>query len=104
MALASGTLGIANALKPTPSCIGSNAGGAILGINAENIHCITVFHDTTVAPSSVSAVQGTPFNGVMSLSGVSGYVQTMNAGVDMPGFGADKDIINDMLNGGIYIE
>ena len=104
LALASGTLGIANALKPTPSCIGSNAGGAILGINADDVHCITVFHDTTVAPSSVSAVQGTPFNGVMSLSGVSGYVQTMNAQIDMGGLGADKDAVNQMLDGGIYIE
>lgn len=104
LALASGTLGIANALKPTPSCIGSNAGGAILGINADDIHCITVFHDTTVTPSSVSAVQGTPFNGVMSLSGVSGYVQTMNAQVDMGGLGADKDAVNQMLDGGVYIE
>ena len=103
-ALFAGALGIANDLQPTPTCIGSNAGGAILGINADDIYCISVFHDTTVSPSSVSAVQGTPYNGVMSLSGVSGYVQCMNAAVDMAGLGNDKDIVNNYLNGGIYIE
>lgn len=99
-----GALGIANSMKPTPTCIGANSGGAILGINADDIHCFTVFHDTTVTPSSVSAVQGTPYNGVMSLSGVSGYVQCMNASVDMDGLGNDKDIVNNYLNGGLYIE
>ena len=99
-----GALGVANSLKPTPTCIGSNSGGAILGIDADEVTCYTVFHDTTVSPGSISAVQGTPYNGVMSLSGVSGYVQCMNASVEMDGLGNDKDIVNNYLNGGIYIE
>jgi hypothetical protein len=103
----SGALGIANAIQPHAMTIGSNGGGAFLGLSAytaNKVYCFTVFHDTTVSPSSVSAVQGTPYNGVMSLAGVSGYVQTMNAQVDMGGLGADKDAVNQMLDGGIYIE
>ena len=69
-----GALGVANSMKPTPTCIGSNSGGAILGIGADEITCYTVFHDTNVSPSSISAEKGTPYNGVLSLSGVSGYV------------------------------
>lgn len=97
-------LGIANAVQPSPSCIGCNGGGAILGVNPEDIICFSVFHDTTVTPSSVSATIGTPYNGILSLSGVSGYVQTANASIDIPGFGGDKDAVNNYLNGGIYIE
>lgn len=97
-------LGLANALQQNPSCIGANAGGAILGVAASNIYCITVFHDTTVSPGSVSAVMGTPFNGVMSLAGVSGYVQT--SGASVAGFmtGTEREKINQLLDGGIYIE
>ena len=99
-----GALGVANSLKPTPTCIGSNSGGAILGIGADKITCYTVFHDTAVTPSSVSAVKGTPYNGVIGLSGITGYVQTANASV--AGFMTDteREQINQLLDGGIYIE
>lgn len=102
-AFTGGTLSLANDIGGQPSCIGSNMGGAVLGLT-DQVVCYSVFHDTTVTPSSVSAVKGTPFNGVMSLSGISGYVQTAGASVDMPAFGNDKDIVNNYLNGGIYIE
>lgn len=92
-----------NLISGMPSCIGANAGGAILGLTS-NVICYSIFHDTTVSPGSVSAVKGTPYNGVMSLSGVSGYVQTAGASVDLPGFGPDKDQVNSFLDGGIYIE
>lgn len=98
-------LGITNALQPQAACIGGNSGGAFLGLaGASNAYCISIFHDTTVAPSSVSAIKGTPYNGVLSLSGISGYVQTAGASVDMPGFGGDRDTVNSLLDGGIYIE
>lgn len=102
-AAAAGVIGAANSLKPNPMSIGSNAGGAILGVNANQIACYTVFHDTAVDPASQSAIAGTPYNGVMSLN-ISGYVQTAGASIDIPGFGNDKDIVNSYLNGGIYIE
>lgn len=102
-AMTGGTLSLANDIAGQPSCIGSNMGGAVLGLT-DNVVCYTVFHDTTVSPGSVSAVKGTPYNGVMSLSGVSGYVQTAGASVDIAGYGNEKDLVNNYLNGGIYIE
>lgn len=102
-ALSAGALGIVNSIKPFDASISANGGAAGMGLG-NTVKCFTVFHDTTVTPSSVSAVQGTPYNGVMSLSGVSGYVQCMNASVDMDGLGNDKDIVNNYLNGGLYIE
>ena len=100
-------LGITNVIQPQAQSIGSNGGGAFLGLvgyTGYKVYCFTIFHDTTVAPSNPSAAQGTPYNGVMSLSGISGYVQTAGASVEVGGFGNDKDIINSYLNGGIYIE
>ena len=99
-----GALGIANNLTPTPTCIGSNSGGAILGVDADTITCYTVFHDTTVAPSSVSAEKGTPYNGVLSLSGVTGYVQTSGASVAGALTDTEREQINQLLDGGVYIE
>lgn len=102
-------LGLANSIDPMPMSIGSNGGGAFLGLvgyQGKKIYCFTIFHDTTVTPSSVSAIAGTPYNGVMSLGSVpaNGYVQTSGASVEVGAFGNDKDIINSYLNGGIYIE
>ena len=102
-AIGGGALGIVNAIKPLDGSIGSNGGAAGMGLG-NTVKCFTVFHDTTVSPSSVSAIKGTPYNGVMSLSGVSGYVQTSDASVDVAGYGNEKDQINNYLNGGIYIE
>lgn len=99
-----GALGVANSLKPTPTCIGSNSGGAILGIGADVVTCYTVFHDTNVSPASVSAVKGTPYNGVLALSGVTGYVQCMDASVSGSMTDTERENINNLLNGGVYIE
>ena len=99
-----GALGVANSLKPTPTCIGSNSGGAILGIGADVVTCYTVFHDTNVTPASVSAIKGTPYNGVLSLSGITGYVQCMDASVSGSMTDTERENINNLLNGGVYIE
>lgn len=98
-------LSLANIIAGTPTCIGSNSGGAVLGLT-DNVVCYSIFHDTTVDPhgATLRAVKGEPFNGAMSLSGVSGYVQTAGASVSMAAFGNDKDIVNNYLDGGIYIE
>lgn len=102
LAATGGALGIVNALKPIDQSVSSNGGAAGMGLG-NTVKIFSIFHDTTVAPSSVSAIAGTPFNGVMSLN-ISGYVQTAGASIDIPGFGNDKDQVNNYLNGGIYIE
>ena len=79
-AIGGGALGVVNAIKALDGSIGSNGGAAGMGLG-NTVKCFTVFHDTTVSPASDSAIKGTPYNGVMSLSGVSGYVQTSGASV-----------------------
>lgn len=102
-AISMGALGIVNSIKPFDASVSSNGGAAGMGLG-NTVKCFTVFHDTTVTPNSISPVKGSPYNGVMSLSGVSGYVQTSGASVDIAGYGNEKDMVNNYLNGGIYIE
>lgn len=100
-------LGLANVIQPQAMSIGSNGGGAFLGLvgyTGYKVYCFTIFHDTTVTPSSVSAIKGEPFNGVMSLSGISGYVQTQDASVSGSMLDDERNEINALLDGGIYIE
>ena len=98
------SLGLANQIAPNVTCIGANGGGAILGIDADKVNCISIFHDTTVSPGSVSAEKGTPYNGVLSLSGVSGYVQTAGASVSGAMTDTEREEINQLMDGGFYIE
>lgn len=100
-------LGIANAIQPQAMSIGSNGGGAFLGLtgfSGKKVYCFTIFHDTTVSPSSVSAEKGTPHNGVLALTSVLGYVQTMGASVSGSMTDAEREEINSLMDGGIYIE
>ena len=98
-----GSIGITNSIKPFDASIASNGGAAGMGLG-NTVKCFSVFHDTTVTPASVSAVKGTPFNGVMSLSGITGFVQTADASVAGAMTDTEREQINNMLNGGIYIE
>ncbi|MBR2735043.1 MAG: hypothetical protein IKE05_02470, partial [Clostridia bacterium] len=102
-AVSGGAVSLANNIGGHPSCIGSNMGGAVLGLR-DKVVCYSVFHDTSVAPASVSQIIGTPYNGVMSLSGISGYVQTSAASVAGTMTDTEREQINQMLDGGIYIE
>lgn len=98
-------LGITNALQPQAACIGGNSGGAFLGLaGASNAYCISIFHDTTVSPGSVSAEKGTPYNGILSLANISGYVQTSGASVAGSMTDTEREQINNLMDGGIYIE
>lgn len=92
-----------NIISGQPTCIGSNSGGATLGLDS-NCVLFTVLHDTVAEPSSISSTIGTPTNKVMSLSGISGYVQTNSASVSGTMLDAEREAVNNLMNGGIYIE
>ena len=102
-ALSAGALGIVNSIKPFDSSISGNGGAAGMGLG-NTVKCFTVFHDTTVTPSSISAEKGTPYNGVLALTSVSGYVQTMGASVSGAMTDKERTEINSLMDGGIYIE
>lgn len=98
-----GALGMANSIHSFNTCIGFNTGIAGQGLG-NNCRCITVFHDTTVNPHSISGVKGEPYNGVLSLANITGYVQTQDFSVAGDITSTEKDLINDLMDGGVYIE
>lgn len=69
-----------------------------------NIEIVVISHDTNVEPSSMTSNYGRPCNKVISLSGLSGYVQTANANVVTSASKQYKDEIDSLLNGGVYLE
>lgn len=98
-------IGLVNAISPTNTSISGASGAAALGLSDRSkVKCISIFHDTAVAPSNPSAVFGTPYNAVLALSGISGYVQTVGASVSGAMTDWERGEVNRLLDGGIYIE
>ena len=101
-------LGLVNSVEGTPTSIGGATGGAVMGLTADKakITMYSIFHDTVVTPSSVSAEKGTPYNGVLSLSttGLSGYFQTSGASVEGSMTDTERQEINALMDGGFYLE
>lgn len=69
-----------------------------------NIEIVVISHDTNVEPSSMTSNYGRPCNKVLSLSNLTGYVQTANANVVTSASKQYKDEIDSLLNGGVYLE
>lgn len=111
----SGIGSIAAAVAPglASSVISSNSraisvSGAYTGVASvilDSALRITAYSKVTSdEPSNTTAPMGRPLGITRSLSGLSGYVQTLNASVSIAGFTRERDSVNSMLNGGIYIE
>lgn len=92
-----------NALRPSISCVGGGGGGAGSGLDLRII-LHSVFHDTDTLPNNPAGLIGSPVMKSVSLSGHSGYVQTQGASVSGSMTDTEREQINNMLDGGIYIE
>lgn len=95
--------GMTNMMVGVPSTVGTASGGTDAGL-PRYIECITVFHDTNVAPGSVAATIGTPTFAQKTLSSVSGYVQTHEFSLQADAPDQDLQRVNTYLNGGAFIE
>lgn len=100
---AAGIAGIIASNTPTPSSVSGGGGGAALGLAAV-CYCISVTHDTNVAPDSVAASIGTPAMAQKSLSSLTGFVQTKCASVSAPFYDGIIEECNALLDGGVFIE
>ena len=89
--------------KPITSFIGGGSGGAASRLDI-SVRCWTVFHNTSVEPNTVGAVIGTPTMAHHSLAQKTGYVQTQDASVGGSMTDTERQRINQLLDGGIYIE
>lgn len=59
---------------------------------------------TTSNPGDLTVHCGRPLMASRTLSSLSGFVQCAQASVNMPGLSDDKELINEMLDSGIFIE
>ena len=86
--------------------IGTNGGSdgiyASIG-NWRNVYCMSLSHPTNVEPTVFTNALGRPCNKVLSLASLSGYVQTVGASVSIPN-SIHATEVNNLLNGGVYIE
>lgn len=76
---------------------------ATIGDDWRNAYIVCIAHNTAVEPDSIAATMGRPCQKVRQINGLTGYVQTRNASVST----GNSDItqqINNLLDGGIYIE
>ena len=66
--------------------------------------CYTVYHPTAIEPDDMIPTMGAPTQKPMSLSGLSGFCQCVNAHVSAAADGPILDEIDGYLNSGFYIE
>lgn len=96
-----------NAVFSTFSHNGGSVGGATgnTGYSIQNqVTLESCSHNTTIEPSAMAVTYGRPCNKVLSLANLTGYVQTRDARVSVNASDEVNDSINNMLDGGIYIE
>lgn len=91
------------AVRPIGASVGGIGGGAGGGLDL-NLRCFTICHDTIVTPNSIANTLGTPTMAQQSLANKSGYVKTLYASVSGSMTSEERQLINSMLDGGIYIE
>ena len=94
-------------MSTSVGAIGGGAGTAL----TNQIVCICRVHETSQEPSLLLPVIGTPTRQLKTLSQGLGYCQTLNAQVNCASQTGEPDptqteiqMINDYLNGGVYLE
>lgn len=93
-------IGTMTSLQPVPHSVGSGGGF----MTNHTVKVITVFHDTNVAPASVSGAIGTPTMAVKQISSCSGFVQTKEASVNASCYEDVRTEINQLMDGGFFYE
>lgn len=98
-----------NTVTNMATSVGGIGGGAGTGLT-DNIVCICRVHETSQEPSALINTIGTPTYQLKTLSG-SGYCQTLNAQLNCSSITGEPDptqteieIVNNMLNTGVYLE
>ncbi len=92
---------MAQAYQPLTMCVGGVSSAAAVGLGGQ-FEVLTVCHDTTVEPASVSSAMGTPAMAVKTIGSLSGYVQCQNASVRGNMRSEDRSEINGYLNSGFF--
>lgn len=102
--------GVADTLTGMNTSVGGIGGGAGTGLT-DHIVCVVRTHNTSQEPAVLLPVIGTPTRQLKTLSQGLGYCQTLNAQLNCSAVVGEPNptqteiqMINDMLNGGCYLE
>lgn len=71
--------------------------------NWQDVLLITINHNSTISPDSLTDIKGRPCQSIQRIGDLTGYCQTDNVSVQTDNYTATQ-YINNMLNGGVYIE
>lgn len=110
-----GVSGIAYALSsvatPTNTKTMGSMGGSVLGAVIGNetkrwqtFRLSITSRKTADEPSNIRASIGNALNKVVTLSSLSGYVQTKDVSISVPTYENEILTLNNLLNGGVFIE
>lgn len=83
------------------------AGGGLAslsGYDPGTIVLVVINNGSATDPASVASTIGRPTNEVKNLGSLTGYVETVNASVNTGASNELKEMINNYLDGGVYLE
>ncbi len=104
-AFVGGLAGLFNSVGSSMIRNSGTTGGSGTGIFMNPyIEITTISHDIVQSRSETLATMGAPLNEVINLSALSGYVECADFHVNSIAPDSIKELINNDLNGGIYIE
>lgn len=105
--LASNLSNVITASGRNVGVIGSLGGQGITKVSPgtwTNVYLYVISHNTNVEPSNLAGTIGRPCFSSHAISSLSGYCQTSNASVDCNAPDELKQEINNIMNGGFFIE
>lgn len=85
------------------SVIGSYSGGYCEVLNT-SYRCIVLTHPTNEEPSNMATLYGRPLMKVESLQNKTGYTETEGFKIDISSLDVFKDMINSLMDSGVYLE
>jgi hypothetical protein len=94
--------GTFEALGGTASGSGGLGGGASQGLD-KVLHCFTITRDLTDSQSNLDSLIGKPVHQKHTVRSYSGYVQTSGFSVGGAMTEAERNIINGLVDKGIYV-
>lgn len=102
---AAGTAAIAgfiSGITSEPQSVGTSGGGAYTDSGVISCYCIS--HDVSADPSAIAPTIGTPAMAVRAIGALTGYVETKCFSVSGNMTDWERQEINRLMDGGVYIE
>lgn len=96
--------GIESAFTKSARIVGGATGQAWEGLESRAVTLIRIVSPTEYNPSDVASVIGRPMMKRATIGNLSGFTVTSNFAVSGTMDKAEKQEINEMMNGGVYIE